>query len=302
MADKGPKLGQSDSRAESTEITKMNTSAVKKSLYLTVALVLGGLGTSAWAVADWTQNLQADCSGTFTSKACGGIPAVTVSGWSTGTGTTSAPSTGTTFAAATVVNYGSTAGLGMLSANDVDTNGPHAMDNVDGIDAMLLNFSAGGPVNLSSVTIGWNGTDNGGLYTDSDLSLLAWTGGGVGPTMAGSSEQLLSNGWTLIGNYSDVGSLTNPTNTASNTSGVFSSYWLISAYSSAYGATNSSAIGSLTSYNDSFKVLSIAGNTCTGTVSGAKCNTNQTPEPGSLALLGAGVLGYLATRRRKSVG
>jgi hypothetical protein len=263
---------------------------MKRNIYLAIAIAMGACGSSAWASSTWSQNLVADCTSNATSQSCSGTPSVAVSGWST-TGS------GSTFAAATVYNWGTSAGLGVVASNESSSQtGPHATDNVGSIDAMLLNFTSG-PVNLSNLSIGWNGTDNatttnGITYNDSDLSILAWTGVGT-PTMSGSG--LLGAGWTLIGNYGNVGSLTG--NTATATNSIYSSYWLISAYSTAYGTTSSNG-QSLNQGNDAFKVLSVAGNTCTGTVSGSQCNPNKTPEPGSIALLGVGMLGLLASRRR----
>ena len=111
---------------------------------------------------------------------------------------------------------------------------------------------------------------------------------------------LVASGWKVIGNYADL--QTNQTAlvsaTNSDTTTLYSSYWLISAYDTTYGLTSSNG-GSLSSRDDSFKVLSIAGGGCTGTVSNNKCGGGSAPEPGSLALVGMAAMGYVATRRRK---
>lgn len=251
-------------------------------------LMMTSLGSSAFAAATWTIAMDTTCTSNATTQACSSSPALTASGWSTGTGTTTSPTAGSTFAAATVYNY-STSGLGLVATNESSTTGPHAIDNIAGVDALMLAFT-GAPVNLSSLTIGWNGTDNrpalSSPYSDSDLSVLAWTGSGA-PVMAGAGlSTMLTSGWSLIGNYSDVGSRTG--NTQTMTSSTYSSYWLISAYSAAYGEPWSTG-------NDAFKVLAIAGTTY---ACSSNCGGSSVPEPSSMALLGAGLLGLVATRRQ----
>jgi hypothetical protein len=267
----------------------MNTTFFKRCLPVAAAIALGTLGASSWAATTWS--VLDGCTTNTVSSPCGAT-GVAVTGWSTSTGATSFVNGA--FTAATVVNYGSTAGLGVTTPGDPTTTGPHAIDNTYGIDALLIKFT-GGATNLTTVNIGWNGSDDGSggaAYSDSDLSVYAWIGGANGPV---SGSNLLSTGWSLVGNYADVG--LNAGNAATVSTSKFSSYWLISAYSTAYGVTGGTATSGFTAGNDSFKVLSVAGNTCVGAV---QCGTNQTPEPGSLALLGAGVVGLLAARRRKA--
>lgn len=232
------------------------------------------------------------------SASCGASSSVTLNAdaFSTAIGPTTA---GTVFATAEVHKWGS-AGLGIVNRyEDPNSTGPHAVDNVYGADAIRLSFTSA--LNLTGLSIGWNGTDNvTGVYADSDLSVLAWTGPGTPGDIAGKTlgatagtSTLLTAGWTLVGNYADVGLL--PSNTISISSGIYSSYWLVSAYSTAFGTVNASGVGSLgvTGTLDAFKLLSVAGGTQ------PPLDTGKAPEPGSLALFGLAFTGMMAIRRRK---
>lgn len=266
----------------------MKTFDLKSLSKVVSALALVTYGSSAFALETWDLSMM--CGGTdgqaistpaTGTKDCGVLD---VTGLSTATGVVGATTSGTNFTAAAIYDWG-TAGLGVVGSNEnFADQGPHATDNKYGTDAMLIKFDSA--TNLTALKIGWNGTDSPtGTYVDSDLTVLAWNGTGAPPTMTGVGPTgLVAAGWTLIGNYSNVGSMTN--NTVDLNTAVTSSYWLVSAYDTAYG-------GGLTAGNDAFKLLTVGGNTIGGGTG------NQTPEPGSLVLLGAGLLGMAAVRRRK---
>lgn len=164
------------------------------------------------------------------------------------------------------------------------TSPEHSIDNNQRYDMALLSFSSS--VKLTQMKLGWS-------QTDSDVTVMAYTGTGAPTALVGQKYgDLLSAGWSLIGNYADIGTVTKTINAAS----VFSSYWLVGAYNPlAGGATSGLDVG-----NDYVKLASV-----TGCVSGSTgCNpptTGKVPEPGSLALMGVGILGLIRMRKsRKS--
>lgn len=213
----------------------------------------------------------------------------------------SATNNATSTITATTAYY--SGGLGVKSTGEVTTSPQHAIDNNNStIETVMLSFSNGvggitsaDKVNLTSASFGWVGSLSSTIAKDSDFSVYAYTGSSAAPSPLGVSyANLTSNGWTLIGHF-DGGSSTG-TKTFANS--VYSSNWLIGAYNGLGSGTG------LDSANDFFKMASVSGNLCpTVGTPPAGCNGGSTPggvpEPGTLLLMGAGLLGLTRMTRRK---
>ena len=221
-------------------------------------------------------------SATATSVTC----ATRVSGVNhTATATAwSAPTNGK-FATASI-DYFAGYGLGIDAAGEPGDGSQHSADNVNGTDAFLINFGAANFA-LNQISIGW-------LNGDADVSILRYTGAGAPASLASNTVATLDAAadWDWVGNYSTL--RTNPVlnfNTGANAK--TGAWWLVSAYNSAY--TAGPIPNDFGNNNDYFKLNGFGGELVAVT---PPVPPNKVPEPGSFALFGIALAGFVAARRK----
>ena len=249
------------------------------------ALVLALPAHEAGAAIKWTFTCSTNCNpdtyayGNTRSTTTSGVT-VTASAWANTVG-----SGNTALENAYLGLYSGGLGVTNRDRSNGDTgegiDPEHAMDNEIRYDSIVFSFSQ--VIDLAQVQLGW-------YSTDSDITILRYAGSGnpiTSPTGINDGTTtypgLISEGWELIGHYSDLTTSVVDVNAANKTS----SYWMIMAYNPSVGSDQGWTKG-----NDYVKLLSLWGD---------KPPSNGTPEPGSMALF-ATIVAAVALMRRRTRG
>lgn len=281
-----------------------------KRLVLAIGCATAFVAVPAWAEFRWEFNYSSstNCLGNNATTACNfgntlapssvsggpGSPSLSAQAWSnTQGGTTASPASGP-LETAYLPAWGGN-GLGVQNRDMQNLPGPvpvglgdrgdavegsspeHAMDNNQRYDSMLFSFGGGG-MKLTGVEIGYRNTD-------SDMFVFAYTSGNPAPgslPLGGLNySQLTSNGWSLIGNYSN---LVVSSKKDVNAGGVTANYWLIGT--GCYTGTTGSGVSNCDGYKEHVKLLALYGDP----------GDRKVPEPGSALLFG--VAAFAAWRVR----
>lgn len=270
----------------------------KQQFLLMLGFAVSVFSAPASAAIQWTLNTGLSCSGgtSFPYNSCNKTTSgvnVEAKAWST-----TVNSANTALERAYLGVYGgSGGGLGVTNRDGVtgcstgkdcaegtptSTTPPeHALDSNERYDSILFSFSS--LIQLTHLGIGYPSSTG---SIDSDLTILAYTGAGIpdltGDTYEGASG-LTTQGWTLVGHYSNVAN-TDPTSV--NAGGYSSQYWLVAGYTPSFGGSCSGCDAG----DDYAKLLSLKGD-----------KTTNVSEPNTLLLIGVGAIAGLWGRRRRKM-